>query len=201
MGNESGTKMKSFIEVLERSFAFRFDAFKSELEHLHDKAENIAKVNAQQESIMQDIARLYTSIKDSETAVSESIQRIHLRMDGSSQVMVEEIGKVHESLGHATDRIENNLGEKVTDLGKNLSLLKGDYDQKISAIKAVWYILGILFVILQATGGFLIKAYVAGWQSRIESLETSIAENKKETQRATENLKELQTEVLTSKTK
>ena len=187
------------IETLEKSMSSQFSIIKEEMKHMRMKTEDIGRIEAAHTALKEDIARLYSTIKDGKEVFAESIQRIHSRIDQQHQFFIEKVGEITGSIGNATNRIEQHLGAKVTEQGEKLNILKNDYDQKISAIKAVWYVLGIVIIGSQAAAGFLIKAYISDWQNRIVATETSIVDQKKASQKTDESLKELQSEVLRGK--
>ncbi len=187
------------IETLEKSTSSQFEIIKEEMKHMRLKSEDIGRIDAANLALKEDIARLYATIKDGKEIFAESIQRIHARIDQQHQFFIEKVGEITGTIGNATNRIEMHLGGKVDDQGDKLNTLKNDYDQKISAIKAVWYVLGIVFVGSQAVAGFLVKAYISDWQNRIVVAEKAVVDQKAASEKVEQSVRDLQNEVMRKK--
>lgn len=200
MGDTNQKLYLMLLTALETSVNLQFRLLKEEVGFIRLKAEDLGRIEAAYVAIKEDIHHIYETMKDSKANVNESIQRLHTRVDENQQFFLEKMGDINNSVSNATNRIESNLGSKVDVQGINLTALKSDYDQKISAIRAVWSVLGILFLLMQAIGAFVVKGYVSSWQERTATMEAAIVDNQKQMRKADDTIKELQNEIL-AKTK
>lgn len=190
---------KQMIAMLERNVNAHFEAIRSSITALSEKAASIPKVDAQQSFIQKDIERIYESMKEQRRFFDDALTRIHARIDGNNTMVAAEVSKLQEQFSNATTRIEENLGDKVEAQATVVGELKSDYEQRIASIKAVWYVGGLLVLVLQGAGAFLVKSYISNWQSRIEVVEKEVADNKRHTQQVEDSIKELQNEAILEK--
>lgn len=190
----------------------RLVQLQADLNKTNDRVDKLYPLIGLHPGIKADVARLYAENKANKIASLESLQRAHSRMDKHNQFFLKQINDVTASIGRSATRVETTLGAKLETVAATngskletlsvlLNTLKSDYDQKLSAINAVWKYSGILFLLLNGAGGFVANSYIKEYQNRMTTIETSLADQQKDLVRARETIKELQQELVQSQRK